>query len=219
MINDLLWACPNCGSDAAFLRSRRRESCGNCGTLFRRGGGSTIESIATDGSTTVRKPAEWTALMPPLPLPWKTNLGQGASDSSGDRGEQLSSQPPPHIEARVIARFAIGERQVFRRGEFLGSIELLAPKMKGRLELTEDSLAFHGIDSALHRWPLEHITAVQPSSNTLQIKLRAERPVSFKFADQSPRLWENLLQETLRDYYAANAEGEIIEFQPRIVTR
>lgn len=61
-------------------------------------------------------------------------------------------------------------------------------------------------------------TAIQASSSSIQIKARGEPVVSFRFPEDSPRFWEELLQEALRRFYRERGMGEIREFQPRIET-
>jgi hypothetical protein len=65
-------------------------------------------------------------------------------------------------------------------------------------------------------WPLADLTAVQPSSTSLQIKAKRRPVVSFKFVYSSSRLWEERIQLALRQHYSTR---EIIEFQPRICLR
>jgi hypothetical protein len=65
-------------------------------------------------------------------------------------------------------------------------------------------------------WSLGDLTAVQPSSTSLQIKARHQSVVAVKFVNSSSRLWEERLQVALRKYYRGR---QIIDFQPRICLR
>lgn len=71
----------------------------------------------------------------------------------------------------------------------------------------------------LEEWPLLDIRAVQTSSSSLQISPQGGGVVQFRFQGDSPRRWEDLLRRTLREAYRRAGRGEILEFQPRIVTR
>ena len=68
-------------------------------------------------------------------------------------------------------------------------------------------------------WPLTDLTAVQPSSTALQVKLRNGPIISMKFPTGSALLWEGRLCAGLQRCYDALGRGTIIEFQPRIQCR
>jgi hypothetical protein len=68
-------------------------------------------------------------------------------------------------------------------------------------------------------WHFHAITVVQPSSATLQIGARGLPLASLQVPGGSIRLWEELLCGALRSYYQKEGRGEIVEFQPRIMTR
>ena len=68
-------------------------------------------------------------------------------------------------------------------------------------------------------WSLLDLTAIQLSSSTLQLKARRYPVVTIRFAVSSPKLWEERLQAAVRAAHARAGHGDIIEFQPRIVTR
>ena len=88
----------------------------------------------------------------------------------------------------------------------------------GLIALDEDGLSFRGADLTL-QWPLDQITAVQPTSSALQIKARAQPVAAIRFLEGSVRLWEDRLQTAIRDLWRRAGRGEITEFQPCIRTR
>lgn len=200
-IRDLLWACPVCGTDSGLVAAGRSEACRACRTSYRRGGGATIVATGPDGSRTVRSVTAWLERMPPLALPLE-------GDSSA-----------PYRRDRVEVRFAEDEHTVRAHGRFLGRIERLGPSRPGVLTLEADRLVFVDDDGDQRVWLFTALTAVQGSSSTLQIKACGERVVSFRFPQASIRLWEVLFESALRRLYQAAGRGDIIEFQPRIVTR
>lgn len=200
-IRDLLWACPSCGAEGSLEPAGRIELCHACRTRYRRHPGAAIEAEAPDGTRTVLSIVEWLERLPPAP-----SISESAHAIAYRRD-------------RVEARLAEGEDTVRWRGKFLGRIERLGPRRPGTLTLEHERLVFADDQGSDRVWPLTSLTAVQASSSTLQIKARGEPVVSLRFADASIRLWELLLHAALRRLYRATGRGDIIEFQPRIVTQ
>lgn len=154
-----------------------------------------------DGGQPVARPvAAWVER-----LPDPTLLAELADDGRWDE--------------RVEARFARSETSIHDGGVYLGRVEELGPAHPGVLRLRPDRLIFEVDEGAPRTWPLERITAVQASSSTLQLKMRDEPVVSFRFPAGSLRFWEERLQQTLRRLYRREGRGEIVEFQPRVVAR
>jgi hypothetical protein len=121
---------------------------------------------------------------------------------------------------RVLLREAHAARPLRDGPELLGFVERFGPARAGRLELGSDALRFApdaGEPPVV--WPLLDVTAVQPASSALQLKLRGRPVVSLKFLDSSVRLWEQGLHRALRTAYRAAGRGEIVEFQPRVSVR
>lgn len=207
MIRDLLWACPECGTiDGLVELKRGEEGCGACGTRFRRGSGAMIEATLPDGARVARAASEWAARLPDPESIFPTD-------------EEAENGVRPIRETDVIARMATGFQVVRHGSEYLGRIERLGPRRPAKLRLYAHALELAGLDREGRTWPLERITAVQPSSSTLQIKVRDEPVISFRFVNSSPRLWEGLVCAALRKLYRERGLGEIVEFQPRIATR
>lgn len=201
-IPDLLWACPACGQDRGLAAQGRRCRCTRCGTAFTRGPGAAIRADAPDGSRTVLRPVDWLSRLPdPQSLTW---------ERAGDGGVIRAS--------RVSTRWVTGSDPVFNEHEYLNRIEIWGEPTPGRLELRTDRLVWSPATASSEAWPLGSLTAVQASSRALQLN-RAPAPlVEVRFQDDSIFLWERLLHAALRDLYRRTGRGEIVEFQPRIVT-
>lgn len=203
-IRDLLWACPLCGTVGGLHADGKLERCAACATVFRRGPRSTIAATGPDGQTESRPAAEWAGRLPAEPP-----LGE----EPGGAGERLRRRD------RVLARFALGDEPIRRGKAFLGFMERLGPARAGELTLTDDALALRLEDGGERRWPLQDVAALQASSATIQVRPRGEPIVSLAFPDSSVRLWEESIAAALRRKWRTLGRGEILEFQPRIVTR
>jgi len=198
-IRDLLWACPECAAFASIRSAERGvEICASCGVRFRRAHGASIEVQWPDGSTGIRTAAELEDRLPPIsdmPLP------------AGRLGP-----------AQALVRIARTTRPVHDRGDFLGRAEIFGPRQPATVTLDERCLAA-GIPESPLVWPLDAITAVQPSSSTIQINSRIHPLASFRFVDQSVRLWEQAIQDRIRTAWIEAGRGRIVQFHPHIRSR
>lgn len=135
---------------------------------------------------------------------------EGAGDGMGSRRR-----------ARVTVRRGSGkEGPVRHSGEVVGFAEELGDPREGVLELTSRALNLWGEAegvSPVDQWALADIRAVQTTSSALQISPITGGVILFRFQDDSPRRWEDLLHRRLRERFRADGRGEILEFQPRIV--
>ncbi len=199
-IRDLLWACPECGRVGGVGLD---DVC-VCGASFKRGAGASIVAASPDGRTVSRSPAEWLAL-----LPEPATLLPAESDGSDE----------PVRSARVIAREALGYSVVRWRREYLNRVERYGAPHHATLTLRAQSLDYHPDGGTPQAWLLDDMTAIQASSSALQVKVQNNPLVSCRFTDDSVFLWEMLLRAALRTRYRRTGQGEIAEFQPRIVTR
>ena len=203
-IPDLLWACPVCRQDRGLQPEGRDHRCHACGTRFRRGEGATIEARAPDGSRTVRRPTEWLTLLPDPEAVVRQQLNQ--------------SRLIRHAKADV--RWVVGWRSIHDRDGYLNRIEIWGDPTPGEVALSPDALIWTPHEGEAVRWPLGEIGAVQASSRALQVRGKGIIPLAqFDFENDSIFLWERLLHVALRDFYGRKGRGEIVEFQPRIVTR
>lgn len=194
-IRDLLWACPECRTFASIHDAGRgSERCSGCGATYRRGPGASI-LVATDDGTRTHSPAELVDRLPPvstIPL-MNGRLGPVAA----------------------LVRIARTTTPIRDGDDFLGKVEIFGPDTSATVTLDHQTLAA-GIPERPLVWPLETITSVQPSSSTLQINSRSHPLVSFRFINQSVRLWEEALHERIRHVHAAAGRGKISRFHPRI---
>jgi hypothetical protein len=193
-IGDLLWACPFCGTVAGLEREGRgAASCTACGARFRRGEGAELLGMPPRGEWQRRSPADWLRALPELPDAIR--------------------------EDRVEAQIAGPDEAVRRGGEVLGFRETPDVELAGVLRLDATRLTLLADDGSRRVWPLEEVTAIQPSSRVVQVKARGRPVATFRFKTGSPRLWEEILQASLRALWRRRGWGEIREYQPRIVAR
>lgn len=226
-IRDLLGACPACGGEGEFRRSRwKGEWCGGCGARFRRTSGSAIEMRAPDGSRAVRPATEWVRASPAeaagLGLAGRTH-GQagirGVRPELQPDGTPLQSRGAPLRQSDVIVRRRVRQEPIRTGGTYLNRIDRFGAPEPGVLILQPDAIRFRPERRDPERWPLDDIAAVGSSSGTLQLRLRHGRVLAIAFPADSLRLWEEAVRAALRSRYRADGRGEIIEFQPRILTR
>lgn len=194
-IRDLLWACPACGEHEGLVAARGGEACRKCGARVRRGRGATIAVEAPGRPLLVRPAWEWVDAL-------------AAPEDAG------------RPEGHAILREADAALPVREGSELLGFVERFGPKIPGTVRLGDDALTFLPDSGGAERiWRLLDVTAVQPASSTLQLKVRTQPVVTLRFTDGSVRLWEHRIQQRLRAAWRAAGRGEIVEFQPRVTTR
>lgn len=194
-IRDFLWACPVCRTYSSIRQTRRGEACQSCGTRFRRGRAATIHAIRVDGTVDCRPAPQFEDMLPSateIPL----------------TGGRLGPRP-------ALVRIARSTLPVHDSGELLGIVERFGPRIAATVTLNDAALAI-GVPEAPIVWPLDAITAVQPSSSTLQINSRIHPLVSIRFLLDSVRLWEAVLQQKIRRTHQEAGRGSVVAFHPRI---
>jgi len=194
-IRDLLWACPACGALETLVRDGRAEKCRVCAARLHRGRSATLVLEAPGKPAVVRQARDWVDA-----------LGQ-----PDDAGREVST--------RVVLRDADQSWPLSARGELLGYVERFGPEIPGTLALSADTVTFAPDRGAPRVWPILDVTAVQPASSTLQLKVKGEPVVTLRFVEGSVRLWESRIQQRLRTAWRDAGRGEIVEFQPRVSSR
>lgn len=197
-IPDLLWACPVCHLDRG-LRASGDATCSGCGTRFDRVQGARIRATCRAGETRVRTAAEWVDDLP-------------------DPASLIGSRDPIR-EAAVVATFVEGEQVIRFEGRYVNRIERFGAEERGRLQVGPERLTYTPEGSTPRSWAFGDLRAVQASSRTLQVRGGAHPLASFAFLDDSSFLWDRLLAAALGAFYRRSGRGEIVELQPRIVTR
>lgn len=175
--------------------------CPSCGVRYQRGGeGGLLQVSNFQGSL-------------------KPVFGHSVAASLSPEGE--SGPGGGHRRAQVGARRASGrESPVIHGGEVVGFAEALGEVTEGTLELTDNALVLWGPEEEappMDQWALLDIRAVQTTSSALQISPITGGVVQFRFLDDSPLRWEELLHARIREEIRKEGRGEVLEFQPRIV--
>jgi len=194
-IRDLLYICAECGREGGLKPAENGEVCDRCSTRYTRVDGALIRCEPPGKPERTLHPSEWVDLL-------------ARSD-----GFEVPDRAEP-----VILRTATTYRPLRIRGEYLGRVEQFGPPEEGTVELTPDALIIRTADRTDH-WRLTALTAVQPSSTALQVKLRDGPLLSLKFPQGSALLWEERLRACLQACYSRLGRGTIIEFQPQILCR
>lgn len=194
-IRDLLWMCPACGAEESLVRDGRTERCRICAARLHRGNRATIVLETAGQPPSVRDARDWVDLI-------------GEPDDAGR-----------DVGTRVILRDAEQSWPLRAAGELLGFVERFGPKIPGTLTLSAEAITFAPDNGIPRTWPILDVTAVQPASSRLQLKMRGETVVTLHFVEGSVRLWEARVQHRLRQAWRAAGRGEIVEFQPRVSSR
>lgn len=191
MIKDLLWSCVVCGAPESLRVDRKTERCEECGASYARGDGAEIVVETKDGRREVRRAGEWAAMLPPV---------------------------VPAGSATCSLSIAHSDEPIHSYGEYFGRFEKFGEARIGTMSLDGDALSFE-VDGETDRWPLLDLSAIQLSSSTLQVKPKRRPVMTIRFAQSSPKLWQERLEKAVREAYARAGLGDVVEFQPRIVTR
>ena len=190
-----MYACVECGRESSIKPVKGSgEVCERCGTVYTREQGAMIRCAPPNKPEELKHPSEWLdflAAHPPVPSPGR--------------------------QERVIVRLADTQEPYRHSGQYLGHVEQFGLPLTGSLRLAEDALIFARYGGGQEVWPLDHLTAVQPSSTTLQLKIRHGPIISVRFVDASPLLWEARLREAVQARFTASGKGDILEYQPRII--
>ncbi|MEX2283692.1 MAG: hypothetical protein WEE89_14500 [Gemmatimonadota bacterium] len=191
-IGDLLYACVECRTEGSLRRAKRGEVCDRCGTRYTRADGALIRCERPGQEPEVKHPAEWL--------------------------DHLHEQPLHHpaTTAAVTLRCASEYKPYTHAGVLLGFIEELGPPEEGTLELGPESIVFRSATGE-RRWPLDALTAVQPTTGTLNLKVRNGPLIALRFRTGSPLLWEERVKNAIQERFAAAGRGDIAEYLPRIV--
>lgn len=206
-LRHLLYRCPACGHDPTSGIKDVAE-CPECGASYRRGRSDPGRILVTppDGSPGREVRAG--------------RLVDAIEELGGPRTAARAADGTVRYEANVEARRSEGDDLPLRyRGEVLGFVERLGEGQDARLVATGEALSLLRNGDPVNHWNLLDIAAIQASSSALQISTREARVVQFRFRDDSPKRWEDLLRWLVAEAYRREGRGEVVEFQPRIVTR
>lgn len=196
-IHDALWACPFCRRIESIRPGKGADRCSACGATFEAGPGARIVATPGGGPSEARSLEEWEQRLPALDTAAEANPGP----------------------ASAIVRTAGPTRPVYDRAQLLGWAERFGPKTRATVRLEDDALVVRPQGGPEDRWPLHQVTAVQPSSSSVQLRRKDGRLMSLAFPDGSVRLWEARLQGAVRTSYRTAGKGEITDFHPTIRTR
>jgi hypothetical protein len=143
-----------------------------------------------------------------------------AIDSHGGPGDRAMSEDGTIDDlAAVLIRRSYAEEPVRYGGRLLGFAERLDEEVPGTLRVTDSCLIVDRDEGEALCVGLLEVRALQTSSSSVQITIPSGELIQFRFSQDSPRRWEQLLKLALRRASREAGRGDIVEFQPRIVTR
>jgi hypothetical protein len=144
----------------------------------------------------------------------------GVLDLIGALGGAETDPPGAPLRTPVRAREIPPETPLWAGGELLGFVERPGRGRRGTLTAERDALIFAPDGAgAPSRWPLLALRSLQVASKSLQIKPSRYHPfMNFQLLDASPLRWARLLQGRIAQAWAGAGWGDIVEFQPRMVS-
>jgi hypothetical protein len=223
-LKDFLYRCPGCGHDP--MEGEADEArCPACGLVVDRNAA---------GATCLRVHGPSGALPSEVPA---SHLADRIEAMGGALPRATAPSGSLAYATEVRVRTAGSERPIRYRGLLLGFAERFGAGTPGRLRITDEALILDmggALDAAAsahappaagqaHRrtWPLEALRSLQTSSSAVQITTldrtsRARGIVHFRFLDDSPRRWDELLRHAISQRWELLGKGTVQEFQPRI---
>jgi hypothetical protein len=196
----LVFRCPLCGHDRPRGRGDR-AACPACGGRFRRVSGSRVELRLPGGPDRI------------VDAPGVLGLIEALGGAETD-------PPGAPLSTRVRAREIPPETPLWAGGELVGFVERPGRGRLGTLTAERDALTFTEDGAgAPSLWPLTALRSLQVASKSLQVQPSRRHPfMNFQLLDASPLRWARLLQTRIAQAWAGEGWGDIVEFQPRIVS-
>jgi hypothetical protein len=214
-LKDFLYRCPACGQDP-LPGARDTVACPACGLrVDREGGRDTRLRVTLPG----RAPVHLLA----------ATLADRIEALGGPLSRARQADGALAYGAAVRVRMAGSEAPVRYGGRLLGFVERFGAGTPAHLHLGDDALTLLPLGAPpgrepLRCWPLESLRALQTSSSAVQITTGhadgtggpATGLVLFRFVEDSPRRWDELLRHAVAQRWEVLGRGPIREFQPRI---
>jgi hypothetical protein len=199
-LHHLLYRCPECGYDPV-ARDNHGARCHGCGARYNRGDLALVVTRRGDGGLRTGPAAELIDAI----RAWEDKSPSG-------RG------PDGRVDYSAAATFrrVVGQGVVHHGPYVAGFYEKFSSEVAGTLRLTDDRIEVDAEDGASFSWDLGEVRAVQTSSKSLQLNFREDGLFDFRFAEDSPRRWEEILHAGLQAAYGRSGR-RVREFQPRVV--
>ena len=201
-IQHLLYRCPRCGHDP-ITATARGARCDSCGASFEQGRASVVRVRCGDGTV---EETSARALM------------EAVEGMSAPSSPALDSEGGLAYETAVYVAHGHHHQAVWWRGSVLGFFERITDRRDGVLRIDAQGVTVDipGGDALV--WTLDRISAIQISSKAIQINIQGQGLYQMEFVADSPKRWEDLLRLALTRFYGKLGR-EVVEFQPRVVTR
>jgi hypothetical protein len=201
-IHYLLYRCPTCGHDPTTA-TRRGARCESCGTTFEQGRAGSVLVRSSEGK------AETASV---------DDLIEAIDHMGGPTTRAEDGSGAFSYEASVVASSATSHQTVWWRGGVLGFFERITDRREATLRLSGSEMILVCRDRERLVWGLERIDAMQISSRAIQLNIRDAGLQQMEFLSDSPKRWEDLLRLALDRFYALRGR-EVVEYQPKVVTR
>ena len=201
-IQHLLYRCPRCGHDPTTATSRGAR-CESCGTTFEQGRGAVVFVRSLDGEV---EETSACVLIDAI-----DKLGGPASRATDEAGAFS-------YEAEVAVTSGNRHQSVWWKGRVLGFFERISDRGDATLRLDGAEVIVTCAGQEPLVWHLGNIHAIQVSSRAIQLNIKDVGLYQMEFLSDSPKRWEDLIKAALTHFYSALGQ-EVVEFQPKIVTR
>lgn len=206
-----LYRCPWCGQDPLDGGDGDTASCPACFRRYERGDAPGRIRVTAEGREVSQVPAY--------------ELSRRLNEMGGPVPRAACFDGTLEYDALVEATFSTSEVGVRWQGTLMGFFERFNLAQPGWLRLEKNLLRFTpegggiGDSPGGSEWRILDIRSLQAVSSALQMTGTDGILAQFRFVDDSPRRWEDLMRAAVVSAWREAGKGDVVEFQPRIRAR
>ncbi len=143
-------------------------------------------------------------------------VGDAVERHGGPWGRGAEAFRARGYEAAAMVSWRMDEEAIRRGGRLVGFAERMGPATPGSIRVNPSRVEIR--DGTARGWEHLEIRSMQATSSSLQLSFPGDRLAQLAFVADSPRRWETLMRGLIAEAHRRAGRGEVLEFQPRIVT-